>query len=90
MAGRPRRRTCAGAGNTDLRGWVERALDALIEAETKKRLGAGRPRKQRKLKAGSRHVPVEVARVVWKRDTPARTGSWLSGDIACDTASVRD
>ena len=47
---------------------IERALDELIERETKRRLGAGRPRKARKLKAGSRHVPVEIARAVWERD----------------------
>jgi hypothetical protein len=47
---------------------LERALDVLIETETKKRTGAGKPRKQRKLRPGSRHVPVEVARVVWERD----------------------
>ena len=28
----------------------------------------GKPRKRRELKAGSRHVPVEVARAVWERD----------------------
>jgi hypothetical protein len=46
----------------------ERALDALIEQETRRRLGAGRPRRLRKLKEGSRHVPVEIARAVWERD----------------------
>jgi hypothetical protein len=39
-----------------------RALDELIERETKRRLGAGKPRKRRPLAAGSRHVPVEIAR----------------------------
>jgi hypothetical protein len=34
----------------------------------KRRLGAGRPRRRRKLEAGSRHVPVEVARAIWERD----------------------
>ena len=48
----------------------ERALDALVEAQTKRRNGAAsaKPRKRRSLKAKSRHVPVEVARAVWKRD----------------------
>jgi len=52
----------------DLGELFERALDALIEKESRKRHGAGRPRKPRKLKAGSRHVPVEIARGVWERD----------------------
>ncbi|MFZ5892580.1 MAG: HNH endonuclease [Myxococcota bacterium] len=47
---------------------LERALDELIRCEEKRRMGAGAPRKQRQLKDGSRHVPLEVARVVWKRD----------------------
>jgi hypothetical protein len=46
----------------------ERALDALIERETKRRLGAGKPRKRRPLKPSSRHVPVDVGREVWERD----------------------
>jgi hypothetical protein len=52
----------------DLGELFERALDALIERETRKRFGAGKPRKVRKLKPGSRHVPVEIARAVWERD----------------------
>ena len=31
-------------------------------------MGAGKPRKPRALRAGSRHVPLEVARQVWERD----------------------
>jgi hypothetical protein len=54
------------AGNLPM--LLERALDVLIEAETKRRLGADKPRKRRKLAPGSRHVPVDVARVVWQRD----------------------
>jgi hypothetical protein len=48
----------------------ERALDALVEAQTKRRDGVarGKSRKRRSLKAHSRHVPVEVARAVWRRD----------------------
>jgi hypothetical protein len=46
----------------------ERALDALIEQETRRRFGAGKPRKARTLKAGSRHVPVAIQRAVWERD----------------------
>jgi hypothetical protein len=52
----------------DLASLFERALDELIERETKRRLGAGKPRQRRPLSPGSRHVPVEVARQVWQRD----------------------
>jgi hypothetical protein len=52
----------------DLGELFERALDAVIEKETRQRLGAGRPRKQRQLKDDSRHIPVEIARAVWERD----------------------
>src|SRR5678815_4908842 len=52
----------------DLATLFERALDALIEQESKRRLGAGKPRKRRPLAKGSRHIPVEVARQVWERD----------------------
>jgi hypothetical protein len=52
----------------DLGEVFERALDALIEQETRKRFGAGKDRKPRKLKMGARHVPVEIARAVWERD----------------------
>jgi hypothetical protein len=48
----------------------ERALDALIEVETKRRRGVvnGEPRKLRAQQPGSRHVPLRVARAVWARD----------------------
>jgi len=58
----------------DLGELFERALDALLEQETRRRFGAGKtqepskPRKARQLKLGSRHVPVDIARAVWKRD----------------------
>jgi 5-methylcytosine-specific restriction endonuclease McrA len=61
----------------DLGELVERAFDALIEEETRKRFGArmprtasgaGKARKARELKPGSRHVPVETERAVWERD----------------------
>ena len=52
----------------DLGELFERALDVLIEQETRKRFGTGKPRKARQLKPGSRHVPVEIARAVWERD----------------------
>ena len=61
----------------DLSELFERALDALLEKETRKRFGrisklsgagAERPRKTRTLKESSRHVPVEVERAVWERD----------------------
>jgi hypothetical protein len=54
----------------DLGELFERALDALIEKETRRRLGAGRPRKRRKLHEGSRHVPLEIARAVGARRWP--------------------
>ena len=47
---------------------IERALDALIEREMRRRFGTGKPREQRSLKPRSRHVPREVARLVWERD----------------------
>ncbi|MBK8997014.1 MAG: HNH endonuclease [Myxococcales bacterium] len=52
----------------DLATILERALDLLIERETKRRSGAGKPRKRRETKPGSRHVPVEVQRAVRERD----------------------
>jgi len=52
----------------DLATLLERALDELIEREVRRHQGAGKPRKRRELQLGSRHVPVEVARVVWERD----------------------
>ena len=58
----------------DLGELVERAVDVLIEQETRKRFGprtasgAGNARKARELKPGSRHVPVETERAVWERD----------------------
>ncbi|HKY40894.1 MAG TPA: hypothetical protein VJN18_33395, partial [Polyangiaceae bacterium] len=52
----------------DLGELFERALDALIEQETRKRFGAGKPRQPRQLKPGSRHVPVAIRRAVWERD----------------------
>ena len=47
---------------------LERALDELIDRELKRRMGSDKPRKRRKLQPDSRHVPREVARVVWERD----------------------
>jgi len=52
----------------DLAALFERALDELLRVETRRRMGAGRPRKARALKPGSRHVPVDVARSVRERD----------------------
>ena len=52
----------------DLALLVERALDALIERELKRRTGAGKPRKRRELKPGSRHIPRDVERKVRERD----------------------
>ena len=65
----------------DLGELVERAVDALIEQETRKRFGAGKarqaskPRMARELKPGSRHVPVEIERAVWERDHSQCTGA---------------
>ncbi len=52
----------------ELAALFERALDALIERETKRRLGTGRRQERRSLQRGSRHIPVAVAREVWERD----------------------
>ena len=52
----------------DLPLLVERAFDALIERELKRRTGNGKPRKRRALKPGSRHVPLDVERQVRERD----------------------
>jgi hypothetical protein len=51
--------------NGSLPALFERAIDALIEKETKRRLGAGNPRARRALEPGSRRVPVDVASRVW-------------------------
>jgi 5-methylcytosine-specific restriction endonuclease McrA len=52
----------------DLPGLFSRAIKALIEKEVRRRRGAGRKRKRRVQKPGSRHVPVEVKAEVWRRD----------------------
>jgi hypothetical protein len=52
----------------DLARVIERAMDALIAQEERRRMGAGQSRKRRALREGSRHVPVEIARRVWERD----------------------
>ena len=52
----------------ELPALFDRALDALIEREIGRRRGTGRRRERRPQKPGSRHVPVEVARIVWERD----------------------
>lgn len=52
----------------DLASLFERALDELLAAELKRRMGAGKPRKRRSLVEGSRHVPLDVVRAVWERD----------------------
>lgn len=54
--------------NGNLASIFGRALDELLAAELKRRMGAGEPRKTRPIKAGSRHVPLEVVRAVWERD----------------------
>jgi hypothetical protein len=54
----------------ELPALFERAIDALIESELRRRRGTekGRQHRRRPLKPGSRHVPVDVARQVWERD----------------------
>ena len=52
----------------DLATLLELGLDLLIAEATKRRSGAGKPRKRRETKPGSRHVPVEVQRAVRERD----------------------
>jgi hypothetical protein len=52
----------------DLAQLFERAIDALLLAETKRRMGTASGRRRRELKPHTRHVPVEVARAVWERD----------------------
>ncbi len=52
----------------DLSALFERAVDALLEQETRRRTGAGGKRKRRSQEPGSRHVPVEVSREVRTRD----------------------
>jgi hypothetical protein len=48
---------------------VNRALHALLKDVEKKKLGlTSKPRRSRPPKAGSRHVPADVRRVVWRRD----------------------
>lgn len=52
----------------DLATLLELGLDLLIADETKRRSGAGKSRKSRETKPGSRHVPVEIQRAVRERD----------------------
>jgi 5-methylcytosine-specific restriction endonuclease McrA len=54
--------------NGDLATLVERAFDALLAQEKKRRFGAGKPRKRRLSKPGSRHIPIELVREVTERD----------------------
>ena len=46
----------------DLSSLFERAIDELLAAELKRRMGADKPRARRSLREGSRHVPVEIDR----------------------------
>ncbi|MBK7581236.1 MAG: hypothetical protein IPI67_13605 [Myxococcales bacterium] len=52
----------------DLAALFERAIDQLLEVETRRRTGANQPRQRRAQKPGSRHVPVDVKRAVLDRD----------------------
>jgi hypothetical protein len=47
---------------------IDRALTLLLEEVEKKKLGATNPRKARPTAAGSRHVPADARRAVWRRD----------------------
>jgi 5-methylcytosine-specific restriction endonuclease McrA len=70
----------------DLGELFERAVDALLEQESRKRFGAGTPRKARELKPGSRHVPVAIVRAVWQRDNAQCT---FVGSEGCRCAERR-
>src|SRR5215471_17429808 len=52
----------------DLAQLFGRALDELIERELKRRGGTGKPRRVVKPRPDSRHVPLTIARQIWKRD----------------------
>ncbi|MGC4095205.1 MAG: HNH endonuclease signature motif containing protein [Polyangiaceae bacterium] len=54
----------------DMAQLFERALDCLLEKETRRRLGAERALapSRRPLRQGSRYLPVRVLRAVWERD----------------------
>src|SRR5690606_34005448 len=52
----------------DLAALLDRALDALLAQEKKRRFGAGKPRKRRAPKPDSRHVPVDLVREITERD----------------------
>jgi hypothetical protein len=67
--------------NRDVALLFERALDALIDRELKRRLGTGQPRRGVKLRPGSRHVPLAVARQVWERDGGQCTFVDAAGDF---------
>lgn len=72
----------------DLAALFERALDALLEKETRKRFGTGRPRRERAPKEGSRHVPVEVKRAVWDRDGSQCTFVDAEGRRCCERSHL--
>ncbi|MBK7581546.1 MAG: HNH endonuclease [Myxococcales bacterium] len=64
---------------------IERAIDELIAVETKRREGAGKPRKRRETKPGSRHVPVDVQREVRERDADQCTFTDAAGRRCSET-----
>jgi hypothetical protein len=58
-----------GVPSGDVAAIVDRALSALLADLTRKKLAATeRPRAARPTTAGSRHVPAQVRRDVWRRD----------------------
>ena len=69
----------------DLASLFERAIDELLAAELKRRMGAGKSRVRRSLGAGSRHVPVEIDRPAGPVDF-ARP--WEQSQAANRTAGV--
>ena len=60
---------CREVPNGDPAAIFDRALDLLLgEVEKKKTAATNKPRRPRATKEGSRHIPRQVRRDVWKRD----------------------
>ncbi|MBK7585234.1 MAG: HNH endonuclease [Myxococcales bacterium] len=69
----------------DLATLLELGLDLLIAAAIQRRSGAGKPRKRRETKPGSRHVPVDVQRAVRERDADQCTFTDAAGRRCSET-----
>jgi hypothetical protein len=52
----------------DLAKIVDRAADALLVQVERRKIGGSRPTSPRNVKAGSRRIPADVRKAVWKRD----------------------